>query len=75
MSVLVLVLALVRFTGPSGQPIDINPETIVSVRVPQAQAAEHFAPGTHCLLFTVDGKYIPVQEDCGISRLKLGGKN
>lgn len=72
MNIWIMALALVRFTGPDGQQIDINPETIISVRVPRS--VDHFAPGTHCLLFTVDGKLIPVQEDCGISRLKLGGK-
>lgn len=73
---LLLIVELVRFTGPAGTPIDVNPETIISVRTPQAEAlrAEHFAPGTQCLLFTVDGKYIAIREDCGIARLKLGGK-
>lgn len=67
-----LVLALVRFTGLDGQWIDVNPETIISVRVPRS--TDHFGPGTKCLLFTVDGRNIPVQEDCGIARLRLGGK-
>lgn len=64
-----LAVELLQFTGPDNQRIDINPAMIISVRNPRS--TDHFAPGTRCLLFTTDGKNIPVQEDCAYARLKL----
>lgn len=49
-------------TGPDHQVIEVNPAKIVSLRAPRH--AEHFAPGTRCLVFTADAKYLSVMESC-----------
>lgn len=62
MIAVVVAQALLVLTGPDNQVVEINPAAIVSMRVPRH--AEHFAPGTHCIVFTSDGKYTMVQEAC-----------
>lgn len=42
--------------------VEVNPQRIVSLRQPRG--GEHFAPGSHCLVFTSDGKYISTRETC-----------
>lgn len=58
----VLLTLLVVLTGPDGQLISLNPNTVVTTRAPRS--TEHFAPGIKCLIHTIDGKFIAVQEDC-----------
>jgi hypothetical protein len=55
-------LALYHVTGPDGQPVEINPDQVVSLRPPRS--TDHFAKGTNCLVFTADGKYQPTIETC-----------
>jgi hypothetical protein len=57
-----LALELIQLTGPEHQVIQVNPSSIVSLRAPRT--AEHFAPGTKCLLNMGDGKIIVVMETC-----------
>ena len=60
-----LALTLVRLTGPDHQQIEINPSEVVSIRGPRKHEQDtHFPPGTRCLIFTADGKFTAVQEDC-----------
>lgn len=59
---LYVAIILLHLTGPGGQMIEVNPDEIVTLRSPRSQ--EHFAPGTRCLINTVDGKVVAVQEDC-----------
>jgi len=58
----VFVLHLLQFTGPDQQHIQINPVEVVSTREPRGK--DHVATGVHCLIFTVDGKFTAVIEDC-----------
>jgi hypothetical protein len=66
----ILALHLVRLTGTDGQIIEINPEEVVSVRAPGA-IAEHLHPNTHCVIYTSDGKFISLRDDCADVQRKL----
>lgn len=55
-------LLLLELTGPGGQHIEVNRDSITSLRVPRG--TDHFGPEIHCIVFTDDGKFIGVQEDC-----------
>lgn len=59
---LAIGLRLVTVTGPDSQVIELNPHEIISIRRPRG--TDHFAPGTNCLIFTVDAKFISVKETC-----------
>jgi hypothetical protein len=57
-----ILLTLVMFHGPGGQVIWVNPDAVVSTRLPRQ--GEHFAPGIRCLINTSDGKFTLVMETC-----------
>lgn len=61
MSLRVAVM-LIHLTGPGDQVIELNPDQLVTSRAPRS--SDHFAPGTHCLINTADGKVVAVKEDC-----------
>ena len=69
---LILALALVTFSGPDGQRIDVNPADVVTVRQPRGSESDHFDPDIKCLISTVDGKFIAVTTDCATVRQRLG---
>lgn len=64
-----LVAGFIQLTGPNGQLILLNPEYITNMRPPRGDG--HFTAGTRCLVFTVDGKYISVLQDCNAIRAML----
>jgi len=68
-----IALHLVLLTGPGGQPILVNPDTIVSIR--SRRDTEHFHADIKCLLHMADGKVITVVEDCDTVREKLEGED
>ena len=55
MNVLVLALALVQFTTPNGDRIDINSVEITSLREPHGTTEMHWAQGTRCLIVMSNG--------------------
>jgi hypothetical protein len=57
-----IAIHLVVFTGPDHQAVEINPQEVASIREPRG--TEHFASGTHCLIFTTDGKFTAVVQTC-----------
>ena len=57
-----VLLTLVMFHSSGGQIVWINPEQVVSTRVPRD--TEHFAPGIRCVINTTDGKFALVLETC-----------
>jgi hypothetical protein len=67
---MLLALHLVRLTGPDGELIEINPEEVVSARAP-GSIAGHLHPHTRCIVFTSDGKFISVREECEDVQKKL----
>jgi hypothetical protein len=71
--VLLLVIMLVRFTGPDGGRIDVNSVEVTSVREPRGQG--HFAHGTNCVVVMSNGKFIGVREGCDeVRRMLMQGK-
>jgi nitrous oxidase accessory protein NosD len=65
-----LALALIQLLGPDGQIIEINPESVVTVRTPRG--TDHFAKDIHCIVFTADGKNIAVVQTCDQVKELLG---
>ena len=55
-------IILLQLTGPGGQMIEVNPSEVVSLR--EVRVMDHFAPGIKCVINTVDGKFVTVQETC-----------
>lgn len=66
-----LALHLVKFTGPDGQLIEINPDQVVELREPRGRPGEHFHETIKCLIFKSDAKYTAVAEDCETVAAKL----
>jgi hypothetical protein len=69
---MIFLVVLVYLTGPDDQRIEVNPETVVTVREPRG--TQHLAKGIQCLIHTTDGKFITVKENCDIVRQKLEGR-
>lgn len=62
---IILALSLVILTGPEKQRIEVNPEQVVSVRIPRNDDTQTYrSPAIKCLIHTTDGKFIAVVEDC-----------
>jgi hypothetical protein len=59
-----LVVIFLELHGPNGQVVEINPDEISSLRVPQAGSEHHFAKGTHCLVQMTNGNINAVAETC-----------
>lgn len=66
-------IALVELHGPSGQPLEINPNEVSSVRQPldPLHPRQHWAKGTHCILVMGNGGMNAVAEDCATVMQKL----
>ena len=62
--VLVATIDLIELHGLAGQRIFINTHEITSVREPVGSDRRHYAPGTACLVVTVNGNVTPVREAC-----------
>jgi hypothetical protein len=58
----ITALHLITLTGPDGQVIELNAETVATLRT--VRDAEHFGKGTNCIIFTTDGKNVNVNETC-----------
>lgn len=67
--ILELVLQLVEFTAPGNQHVEINPAEVVAIRPVKK---EHESGNVKCVIYTVDGKFISVMEDCNVVHEKLG---
>jgi len=63
-----LAIALVLLTGLDGQEIAVNPDKVVSLRTPRGGVHRD----VHCILHTLDGKFISVTETCKTAARKLG---
>lgn len=64
MRAMLFALRLVQFYGPDHQLIEIAPDQVVSIREPRGVELRHFHEHVHCLIFTADGKFSAVLEDC-----------
>jgi hypothetical protein len=56
------VIEMLLFTGPSGQYVAVNPTEVASIRSPRG--TDHVSRELHCLIFTVDGKFVGVVDPC-----------
>ena len=59
-----LVAAFVELQGPGGQVIWLNVDRVTNFRRPRGLDQGHFAPGTQCIVFTVDGKHFATSQSC-----------
>lgn len=59
--VALIAAEMIVVTGLDGQPIDINPDQIVSTR--PARITDH-APGARCVINTTDAHFYVVKELC-----------
>jgi hypothetical protein len=71
MNIIIVALALIIVTGPGGQVISVNPAEIISLKEPQRTGYHHFEPDVHCVINTVDGKFIAVTETCDVVRKEI----
>jgi hypothetical protein len=60
---------LILFTGPDGQLIEVNPQSVASIR--SVRGGDHFTQAIKCNIFTTDGKNIGVVETCAEVHEKL----
>jgi hypothetical protein len=60
--VLLAAVPLILFTGPDGQLIEVNPQSVASIR--SVRGGDHFTQAIKCNIFTTDGKNIGVTEPC-----------
>jgi hypothetical protein len=58
-----ILFRLIVLHGPGGQSIQLNPDDIVTLRVPRGDEG-HLQQGTKCIVTTVDGKFTAVTESC-----------
>jgi hypothetical protein len=69
-------VTLVELHAPGGQPLEINPTAVSSVRAP-IDFHRHWGRGTQCVLVMTNGRVNAVIEDCAtvMHRLQSGGGN
>jgi len=65
------MLIFIQLHGPGGQTIDINPDQITSLRMPQAGKEEHFGKDVHCIVKMSNGASNAVVEDCALIRKEI----
>ena len=61
---LTLALHLSEIHGPTGLPIWLNAEDVVSMRDVYEGHAGHIAPNSRCILQTVDSRVLLSNESC-----------
>ncbi|MBO0715757.1 MAG: hypothetical protein J2P55_00270 [Rhizobiales bacterium] len=71
----VLALELLRLTTPDGMTVDINPNKIVSMRPPREDDKRTLNSKVQCVLFTTDGKFVSVTNECDEVRWLLHNLN
>jgi hypothetical protein len=56
-------VTLILLHRPDGEVVSINPAAHV-VAITPARDHGHFAPGVHCLIHTVNHKFLSAREQC-----------
>ena len=59
-----IALDLIRLTGLNHEKIDVNPSQVVKLQPKPEVSQGHFTAAVKCVVYTSDGKFIPVLEDC-----------
>jgi hypothetical protein len=65
------IIRLVVVHTPDGQAVQLNPQAVIQLRVPQ-KVEGHFPPGVKCIVNTFDGKITSTVEDCQTIARELG---
>lgn len=68
----ILALVLLTFHGPTGARIDLNAESITSIRDPGAMPEGHWGKGVHCIVVVDASGAIAVRETCDEVRQVVG---
>ena len=55
---------LIELTSPDGSMVSVNPATIVNLRQAPAVRRGQFTASATCAIYTTDGKFVAVVEDC-----------
>ena len=66
-----LAFHLVMFTGLGHQIIEIDPDSVASIRTPKDSG--HISKNVHCVIFTTDGKFVSVIQTCDEVHKRLQG--
>jgi hypothetical protein len=69
-----IVFHMIVLHDPSGKEIDVNIDSIVSIKEPPPKDALHFQRGVRCVIFTDDGKFTAVTESCDEVREEIHAK-
>jgi uncharacterized protein YlzI (FlbEa/FlbD family) len=65
-----LAVTLIELTGLDGEPVAVNPHSVVTLRSPRPN--DHLLPpGAACAVQTSDGKHVSVRETCEQVRQRL----
>lgn len=73
MKMTVLALALITLHGPTGARLDINGDTVASIRDPHAMSEGHWDKHVHCVVIADGSGAIAVRETCDEVRALLHG--
>ena len=65
---------LVIFTGPDGEPVLVSPNSVAALRGQKEKPQGHFHYAVKCVIYTTDGKFVPVTDDCNTVQDKLSKK-
>jgi len=65
------VLVMIILHSGAGVSIDLNTESITSMRSPEHNH-KHFSANVHCQVNMTDGKFIAVRETCAEVRKLIG---
>lgn len=70
----ILALAFFTFHGPTGARLDINGESITSIRDPNAMREGHWDKHVHCIIIADGSSPIAVRETCDEVRQMIRGR-
>jgi|SRR5215469_6990700 len=59
-----LAFDMFELTTPGGQEVEINPSQVVQLRGPPNERMNYYHESVKCLVYTSDGKFVPVIQDC-----------
>jgi hypothetical protein len=69
----IFALHLATFTGLHGQPVEVNPDQVVTLRSKRDDGGGNFPAHAGCVLHMTDGHFVVVMEDCATVQKRLEG--
>lgn len=70
---MIIALALITLHGPTGARLDINGDSVTSIRDPHAMSEGHWGKNVHCVIIADGSGAIAVMETCDEVREALHG--